>query len=775
MKIKVLIYILFVCSFIPADFGSPHNDFLSAFDKGDYELTVKLIDEQISSSEDSAASDYILYLKGTALMKAGKLPEALEIFESVKTDILRDNILYHSASICIGTGRNLKAEELLSEITDNHKKSPYFDHAGYLLAREYLKSGKTDSALHLLHAISKDKKSEYSRVAGFDELNVYLDTNRDDNFTGLLMSFLKENSSDDLALKIVNRISSKKGTEPESLGYLRLKLDVLYNNRVFDRAHSVAENLIKLDPIPENTDNCIYKSGKSLANINRNKEALERFTTLYETASEDNWKARAAYQISGIYLSENRIEDAFGLLSDVNRSFGSSPAASDCLFRQIRMCLEAGDIKQAIVLSEKYASSYRGRSDWRKACLYLGFLYLSEKRLDDALKIFSDAAGKPETWTPASGKDWRDREEAFFWKAALLEKSGREEEAFLIYDELVRKNPRGFYSLLIQKNKTMKNMPAPPAKDFQINNLDQEELKRHINYYEAFYRYPENIRTASLEALAELYRNHGSYKKFLDMNPAPVPSIEGLTDKSSKSDILLALHIFDEGADVYYDEHRKPGLQECVNLAEYHSLGKNYFESIKFAGKTAAMYPEGFPFQLYPEFLKNLLYPLPYKEIILEKAGLQGIPPQLIAAVIREESHFNAGIKSYAAARGLMQFIPSTADSIAEELGMKIASDDLYNPEVSISLGARYLRNLLNEFNNVYHAVASYNGGEGAVRRWVKRCSPGDPHEFIMNIEYGQTRDYVRKVMASYWNYIDIHGEEFALRTGSEDQDKLGS
>jgi soluble lytic murein transglycosylase-like protein len=84
---------------------------------------------------------------------------------------------------------------------------------------------------------------------------------------------------------------------------------------------------------------------------------------------------------------------------------------------------------------------------------------------------------------------------------------------------------------------------------------------------------------------------------------------------------------------------------------------------------------------------------------------------------MRQESRYRADVKSYAAARGLMQFISTTADKIADELDREnFRQDELYHPPTAVLFGAQYLSNLFKEFPAQPQAVAaSYNGGEDNV------------------------------------------------------------
>jgi soluble lytic murein transglycosylase len=133
------------------------------------------------------------------------------------------------------------------------------------------------------------------------------------------------------------------------------------------------------------------------------------------------------------------------------------------------------------------------------------------------------------------------------------------------------------------------------------------------------------------------------------------------------------------------------------------------------------------------------------------------VPPELVWAVMREESHFKTGATSGAGAMGLMQIIPQTGYEIAESLKLtEFQSGDLYQPLINVRFGTHYLSQLLKQFSgNLVQTISAYNAGPDAVERW-RTQRPGHPcDEFIEEIPYRETHNYVMKVMKSFWNYHD--------------------
>lgn len=133
---------------------------------------------------------------------------------------------------------------------------------------------------------------------------------------------------------------------------------------------------------------------------------------------------------------------------------------------------------------------------------------------------------------------------------------------------------------------------------------------------------------------------------------------------------------------------------------------------------------------------------------------------QLAWAIMREESHFRPSVVSSAQAIGLMQIIPPTGYEIARALGRSgFTPEDLYRPVVNIEYGVQYLTMNLKRFGgNLIHTIASYNAGPNAVERWAKSRAGLDWDEFVEEIPYGETQDYVRKVLRSHYLYGLLYG-----------------
>ncbi len=145
-----------------------------------------------------------------------------------------------------------------------------------------------------------------------------------------------------------------------------------------------------------------------------------------------------------------------------------------------------------------------------------------------------------------------------------------------------------------------------------------------------------------------------------------------------------------------------------------------------------------------------LRYPRPFDAEIDVAAKDTGLPADWLYAVLRTESLYDARAVSKAGALGLLQLLPPTARQVAQRAGLPPpARGDLFQPEVNIALGARYLRELQASFHDRFIlTLAAYNAGPNRVPDWLPRA-PVDAEIWIENIPFNETRAYVQRTLAN--------------------------
>jgi soluble lytic murein transglycosylase len=164
-----------------------------------------------------------------------------------------------------------------------------------------------------------------------------------------------------------------------------------------------------------------------------------------------------------------------------------------------------------------------------------------------------------------------------------------------------------------------------------------------------------------------------------------------------------------------------------------------------------------------PSDVLTVIFPIAYWDLIRRHASEHELDPYFVAALVAQESTFVADIKSKANAVGLMQLMPSTARAYARKLSLPYSSRLSTDPEANIRMGTAYLADKLKEFGNPHLALASYNAGERAVRRWLADRPGLDRDEFIDDIPYPETQNYVKRILGTAEDYRRLYSNDRPL------------
>lgn len=247
-------------------------------------------------------------------------------------------------------------------------------------------------------------------------------------------------------------------------------------------------------------------------------------------------------------------------------------------------------------------------------------------------------------------------------------------------------------------------------------------------------------------------------------DPLPSPA---LRTKFEKHDLVAAARILKQVGrrdllKVFFDRlvriNRNPGWQRLTaDLAYSLGHGELGVRVARYAMRSNTL----LPLHAYPT-------PRGFQEGTPERS--------LLLAISRQESNFDARAISHAGARGLMQLMPATAREVARQQRVRYSKNRLTrDPSYNIRLGRAYLANVLRTYNGSYVlAVASYNAGPGAVRRWIRKN--GDPRDtnvdvvdWVEMIPYSETRNYVQRVLENLQVYRRRTGSQQIAQTLADD------
>jgi soluble lytic murein transglycosylase len=245
--------------------------------------------------------------------------------------------------------------------------------------------------------------------------------------------------------------------------------------------------------------------------------------------------------------------------------------------------------------------------------------------------------------------------------------------------------------------------------------------------------------------------------------PRPLPAAEtpsppAVTDPATAAGLALEQWALDEDAAAFFRQAlRLPGAagvfaaRHLISVNDAPSASRHVRDT---HGLDLLAAPSAASMELW-----QLAYPLAHEEAILATASETGVPKALLFALAREESAFDARAMSLSGAVGLMQLMPATALTEAMALKIRVDSEDaLKEPVLNARLGGTYLAKLLRQFHgHPVPALAAYNAGPSAVRKWLRADPEGPVDLFLERMPIGETRDYVRRVMDSYAVYTMLY------------------
>lgn len=159
-----------------------------------------------------------------------------------------------------------------------------------------------------------------------------------------------------------------------------------------------------------------------------------------------------------------------------------------------------------------------------------------------------------------------------------------------------------------------------------------------------------------------------------------------------------------------------------------------------------------------PAEVLRVVFPLDYWALIRKHASAVGLDPHLVAALIAQESMFDASARSSANAYGLMQLVPATGRRVGRTLGIRrVTVRSLVDPETNIRLGTRHFADLLKQFGEPHLALAAYNAGEHRVAVWRTERQGLSQDEFVDDIPFPETQVYVRRILGTTEDYRQLY------------------
>ncbi|QDK38501.1 transglycosylase SLT domain-containing protein [Bdellovibrio sp. NC01] len=211
-----------------------------------------------------------------------------------------------------------------------------------------------------------------------------------------------------------------------------------------------------------------------------------------------------------------------------------------------------------------------------------------------------------------------------------------------------------------------------------------------------------------------------------------------------------------------YDIERKTANREYLRtlMTEYSTAGhfnrSSYLAQVTFGGQRAAHGVDGV------RYLWELAYPRAFNDSVEKYTKKFVVPEELVWGIMRAESSYRCDAISPVGALGLMQVMPFTGHKVATLIGDKeFKAPMLLEPETAVKVGSRYLKRLMDRFDNTIPLVAAgYNAGPHRVKNWLVSFGGLETDEFIEHIPFLETRNYVKRVVSNAYVYAKLYGNK---------------
>ncbi len=524
----------------------------------------------------------------------------------------------------------------------------------------------------------------------------------------------------DAYLTLVDMVNANFAVDDFQRGYIDY-----YGGSAYQPAVDAFLRFLKTSPT-ENADTAQWLLGWSWRALGDYDAAIDAFDAVITDFPNSEFWADANLQKARTLGWQGNLDDAIELYRTFAAENATLPQADEALWKAALIEFQDDRFTAA-------AENFRALATDRPAGAYA----------DDALFWAGLAAFQADDLTTAE-QNWSDllalypasefARAASFWHAKTLQVRGDVAQAESLLAQLAHQ-PLNYYGLraadLLNGHGVSPDVPlnlSPP--------LPSEQVEAEI-WLENWVGLSKN---ANLSALDNQLKN----------DPAFV-----------RGEALLALGLRDE-AQSEFETVRGNWADNPVALYQLSLAFRDrglYRLSILTAQDLVRQSPAITPTDV-PKFIRRLIYPLYYRDLVVAQANLQQIDPALVFALMRQESLFEPDAHSGADARGLMQIIPPTGADIAERTGLVgYTADSLWLPYLNVQMGTWYIRQMLDFVGgNQFAALAAYNAGPGRVERWLSASDDFDM--FVALIPLNEPRTYIRRIYLNLSEYRDIYGSE---------------
>ncbi|HSE37909.1 MAG TPA: transglycosylase SLT domain-containing protein [Blastocatellia bacterium] len=765
------------------------NDIRAAMDVRNFERAEALVREIRETDPEVFAGNNYDYLLARLLERRGARSEASSLYLGLagRGGLLTQYALWHLALIARDSGDLALERQYITRLLVSYPSSVLAPRARERLIDSHFESRDYRATIALLKPMASPGgvkgRSAMARLG-----DAYSKTGETEPARAVFAQLINGSRDDyalaaSLGLDALDRESRVKPNEFEAMRRARIYLF----NRHWPEARTHLLEVIDRFPESQNRSEALYQAGFTFFREYNHDEAIKWFARVHSEFPEKKDGERGYYYVGSSLQQSRRYEEAARRYQDFITAYPESDLLEGA-YRNVVDCLRyAGKFDEAIEWSRRIAQKYAGQPLASVGLYNEAKIQLTRGNYDAALQLLTRVAALPVNAKVISAPI---RGEAAFLRIFTLEKMGRVSEAARAYlatpDE--RDNYFGHRSTerlrALAKTEDGRRVIEPMARAYRAQARTALEAGRFAEAKDAAHQAMRLVeddaaRNELLGVLRKCYPRLPAYDAVWRYRLIPVGREPVQTRKSNEGEAshpalaaeLMFLGLYDEGvselADSGIGSNASAGRSDAYSMAVYSNRGDQAYRAIAFGESAAKAVPQDFRLELLPRDFVELIYPAPYRDAFDRYAPAAGVDPRLVLSLARQESRFNPSVKSGASARGLLQFIPETAQTLAHEEGMKeFELDDVYTPEIAVRLAVRYVADLLKLFPDNPHAVlAAYNTGEKNVERWIARARSSDVDRLVTEIAIPETKDYVAKVMNSYRAYTLLYTRDLKPRT----------
>ena len=796
MKFASLLLLLIIASSATAQ--SPDR-ILTAVEAQDWQTARTEVNKLRTSNDALFREKNYEYLLGRIAERTGDVAGATASYQTIAANDsrLRQYALWRLAKLTRATGDLVHERERLQQLIATAPSSLLYEAATLRLTESYFESGDFQSAANSAKALTLSKTPGVARKGAAFMASAHLRAGKTvearDGFTKLVMQMPDASRPDDFALEAVRQLDAIEKGSPTTLTEADhlLRASVYQFNRDFAGARFHYQSVIDRFPQSTAVPNATYQLARGLYLETKYDDAVKLFQKVVVNYPQSSSARDALSFLGSSYIRMKRTDDAVAAYMLFIDKFPDAPNPERSYLNIIDALHEAGRYPEALHWVKQTRTQFKNDIGGALALFAQLRINMAQQawsnvvRDAEELSKLSDLGGTrvPGGTNPA---------EVTFLRAYALEQLGRTEEAIAAYLSLpdgrneyygtratqrlldLANNDKSRALVRMRLNALLnesKNANAEQARvaaqsSLRLTNDPQiraEALKTLQASYNALpaYRAPKFNKVSLLKSSIDSgqYRNAVASGSNSRDQTLPRHGTDPTQAQDALLDNLLLLGLYDDALPEILARTQTRTPDEEYTIATLSLLAGIPNRAVRFGEQTWRSMPADFVIELAPRDLIELVYPAPFRESLLKHAPGRNVDPRFVLAIARQESRFQTDAKSVAAARGMTQFIASTANEVAAQLKLReFNQDELYNPDTAILFGAQYLSNLFQQFPNQPQAVAgSYNGGADNLARWIGRARANEADRYVPEIGFTQTRDYVYKVMANFWTYQRLY------------------